>query len=194
MPEPSQLDLSPLNGREIVVGAGGGIACYKVCEVVSKLVQAGAGVTVAMTPAAQKFVTPLTFEALSGRPVHTDIWQGIDPTDTQHIGLTEKADLLLIAPATMHLLAKCAAGLCDDIVSLLVAAAPPTCPILFAPSMNSRMWENPATQENVEKLKTRGHGFVGPTSGWLACRNVGSGRLAEVGEILEAVEGDLARR
>src|SRR5690606_26368596 len=145
---------------EIVVGVGGGIACYKVCDLVSKLAQAGAGVTVAMTGAARKFVTPLTFEALSGRPVHTDIWQGVDPTDTQHIGLTEKADLLLVAPATMHLLAKCANGFCDDIVSLLVAAAPPSCPILFAPSMNSRMWENPATQENVEKLKARGHRFV----------------------------------
>jgi phosphopantothenoylcysteine decarboxylase/phosphopantothenate--cysteine ligase len=106
--------------------------------------------------------------------------------------LTEKADLLLVAPATMHLLAKCAAGMCDDIVSLLVAAA--ACPILFAPSMNSRMWENPATRENVETLKQRGHQFVGPTSGWLACRNVGSGRLAEVGEILNVVAGRVVTR
>lgn len=174
-----------LSGRHVVVGVGGGIACYKVCEVVSKLVQQDCRVTVAMTAAAQKFVTPLTFEALSGRPVHTDIWQGIDPTDTQHIGLTEEADLLLIAPATQHLLCKIAAGLCDDLVSLLAAAS--ACPILFAPSMNTRMWENPATKEAVEKLKFRGHGFVGPTSGWLACRNVGPGRLAEAGEIVEAV-------
>ena len=177
--------MTDLAGKHIVVGVGGGIACYKVCDLVSKLVQGGAAVTVAMTPAAQKFVTPLTFEALSGRPVHTNIWYGIDPTDTQHIGLTEKADLLVVAPATMHLLAKCAAGLCDDIVSLLVAAA--ACPTLFAPSMNSRMWENAATVEAVEKLKARGHGFVGPTSGWLACRNVGSGRLAETAEIVGAV-------
>jgi phosphopantothenoylcysteine decarboxylase/phosphopantothenate--cysteine ligase len=181
----------PLTGRHVVVGVGGGIACYKVCDVVSKIVQQGCRVTVAMTPAAQKFVTPLTFEALSGQPVHTDIWQGIDPTDTQHIGLTESADLLLIAPATQHLICKIAAGLCDDLVSLLAAAA--ACPILFAPSMNNRMWENPATAEAVEKLKSRGYAFVGPTSGWLACRNVGSGRPAEPGEIVEAVTTALLR-
>ena len=185
MPDAADPKPAALAGKHILVGVGGGIACYKVCEVVSKLVQQDCRVTVAMTSAAQKFVTPLTFEALSGRPVHTDIWQGIDPTDTQHIGLTEEADLLLIAPATQHLLCKIAAGLCDDLVSLLAAAA--ACPIIFAPSMNSRMWENPATVEAVEKLKSRGHAFVGPTSGWLACRNVGSGRLADVREILEAV-------
>ena len=184
MSDPADPKATPLAGKHILVGVGGGIACYKVCEVVSKLVQQDCRVTVAMTSAAQKFVTPLTFEALSGRPVHTDIWQGIDPTDTQHIGRTEEADLLLIAPATQHLLCKIAAGLCDDLVSLLAAAA--ACPILFAPSMNSRMWENPATVEAVEKLKSRGHAFVGPTSGWLACRNVGSGRLAEPGTIVEA--------
>ncbi len=179
------LDLSSLKGREIVVGVGGGIACYKVCDVVSKLVQNGAGVTVAMTEAAQKFVTPLTFEALTQRPVHTGIWTQVDAADTQHIKLTETADLLLIAPATMHLLCKCAAGLCDDVVSLLVAAS--ACPILMAPSMNDRMWANPATQEAVEKLKSRGVSFVGPDSGWLACRNQGAGRLADRDAILHAV-------
>lgn len=187
----SEASTAPLKGRHIIVGVGGGIACYKVCEVVSRLVQQGCRVTVAMTPAAQKFVTPMTFEALSGQPVHTDIWQGIDPSDTQHIGLTEGADLLLIAPATQHLLCKIAAGLCDDLVSLLAAAS--ACPILFAPSMNNRMWENPATQEAVEKLRARGGRFVGPASGWLACRNVGAGRLSEAGEILEAVNSALGR-
>ena len=174
-----------LSGKEIVVGVGGGIACYKVCDVVSKLAQRGCGVTVAMTDAATKFVTPLTFEALSRRPVHTGIWSGVDPTDTQHIGLTERADLLLIAPATMHLICKVAAGLCDDVVSLLAAAS--ACPILMAPSMNDRMWSNSATIEAVEKLKSRGVEFVGPDSGWLACRNVGSGRLAEAGEIVDII-------
>ena len=176
-------DLSELAGKEIVVGVGGGIACYKVCDVVSKLAQAGCGVTVAMTDAAQKFVTPLTFEALTQRPVHTGIWNQVDAADTQHIKLTEKADLLLVAPATMHLLCKCAAGLCDDVVSLLVAAS--ACPVLMAPSMNDRMWANPATQEAVEKLKARGVSFVGPDSGWLACRNQGAGRLADTHNILD---------
>lgn len=185
----SDLDLSLLKGREIVVGIGGGIACYKVADLVSKLVQSGAGVTVAMTPAATKFVTPLTFEALSGRPGHVDIWQQVDSADTQHIKTTERADLMLIAPATMHLLGKLAHGLCDDVVTLLAAAA--ACPILLAPSMNDRMWDNPATQANVKLLRERGLAFVGPTAGWLACRNVGKGRLAERDDILRAVVGCL---
>ena len=173
--------------RHIVVGVGGGIACYKVCEVVSRLAQGGHAVDVCMTAAAAKFVTPLTFQTLSGRAVRTDVWDQVDPADTQHVGLTERADLLLVAPATMHLLCKAAAGLCDDIVSLLVAAA--ACPVLWAPSMNSRMWQNPATQAAVEQLKRRGHRFVGPTEGWLACRTTGPGRLAEPADILAAAVG-----
>ncbi len=174
-----------LTGQEIVLGVCGGIAAYKTADLVSKLVQAGAGVTVAMTPDAVRFVTPLTFQALSGRPVHTDIWTLPDPADPQHIRLTEKADLLLIAPATAHTIAKISHGLCDDIVSLLAAAA--ACPIAYAPAMNNRMWENPIAQENVQRLKKFGHHFIGPEAGWLACRNVGAGRLAEPAEIVEAV-------
>ncbi len=182
--------MSELNGREIVVGVCGGIAAYKVADVVSKLVQAGAGVTVAMTPDAVRFVGPLTFQALSGRPVHTDIWTLPDPADPQHIRLTEKADLLLIAPATAHTIAKIAHGLCDDIVSLLAAAA--ACPIAYAPAMNNRMWENPIAKENVAKLDGLGHRFIGPEAGWLACRNVGSGRLSEPATIVDVVEKMLA--
>ena len=180
-----------LAGREIVVGVGGGIACYKACDLVSKLVQRGCGVTVAMTDAAQRFVTPLTFEALSQRPVHRGIWDQVDAADTQHVKLTERADLLIVAPATMHLVCKIAAGLCDDVVSLLCAAS--ACPILMAPGMNGRMWANAATREAVERLKARGVSFVGPGEGWLACRDHGVGRMAEVGEILEAAGGVLPR-
>ncbi len=169
----------PLAGKEIVVGVCGGIAAYKVCDVVSKLVQAGAGVTVAMTPDAVRFVGPLTFEALSGRPVHTDIWTLPDPADPQHIRLTERADLLLIAPATAHVIAKVAHGLCDDIVSLLAAAA--ACPVAYAPAMNNRMWENPIAKGNVAKLDALGHRFIGPDAGWLACRNVGGGAAERAG-------------
>ena len=174
-----------LKGRELVVGVCGGIAAYKVCDVVSKLVQAGAGVTVAMTPDAVRFVAPLTFEALSGRPVHTDIWTLPDSADPQHIKLTERADLLLIAPATAHTIAKVTHGLCDDIVTLLAAAA--ACPVAFAPAMNNRMWDNPIAKENVAKLDGHGYRFIGPEAGWLACRNVGSGRLSEPATIVEAV-------
>lgn len=174
-----------LTGREIVVGVCGGIAAYKVADVVSKLVQSGAGVTVCMTPEAQHFVTPLTFEALSGRKVRTGIFDLVESSDPQHISLAERADLMLIAPATNNTLAKIAHGLTDDLVSLMACAA--ACPILFAPAMNNRMWANPIARENVAKLKALGHRFIGPEDGWLACRNVGPGRMTEPGKIVEAV-------
>ena len=178
-------DPSPLKGREIVVGVCGGIACYKVADVVSKLVQAGAGVTVAMTADAQKFVAPLTFQALTGRSVHTDIWATEDSGDVQHIKLTETADLMLVAPATATTIARVAAGLCDDLVSLLIAAA--ACPVVFAPAMNDRMWSNPIARRNVRTLKDFGYPFIGPEEGWLACRNVGAGRLSDPSTIVASV-------
>ena len=174
-----------LKAREFIIAVCGGIAAYKVADVVSKLVQQGAGVTVAMTADAQRFVTPVTFEALSGRRVHTNTYENTDPTDTQHIGLTEKADLMLVAPATATMLAKVAHGLCDDLVSLMINAS--ACPVVFAPSMNNRMWENPITQENVAKLQKHGYHFIGPEEGWLACRNVGAGRLTEPQKIVEEI-------
>jgi len=172
-----------LKGREIIVAVCGGIAAYKVADIVSKLVQRGAGVTVAMTDEAQKFVGPLTFEALSGRPVRTNTFQLVESSDPQHISLTERADLMLVAPATNNIIAKVAHGLCDDLVSLMICAA--ACPVVFAPAMNHRMWENPIAQENVAKLKSLGYRFIGPDAGWLACRNSGPGRLTEPAEIVE---------
>jgi phosphopantothenoylcysteine decarboxylase/phosphopantothenate--cysteine ligase len=182
----------PLSTREVIVGVCGGIAAYKVADVVSKLVQLGAGVTVAMTPEAQQFITPLTFEALSGRPVRTGTFNLVESSDPQHISLTERADLMLIAPATANILAKVAHGLCDDLVSLMVCAA--ACPVVFAPAMNNRMWANPITQENVAKLTGLGYRFIGPEDGWLACRNVGPGRLSESQVIVQEVVNALAQR
>ena len=174
-----------LKGREIIVAVCGGIAAYKVADVVSKLVQLGAGVTVAMTPEAQKFVTPLTFEALSGRKVRTGTFDLIEAGDPQHIGLTERADLMLVAPATTNTIARIAAGLTDDLVSLMVCAA--ACPVVFAPAMNNRMWDHPIAQENFAKLAGLGYRFIGPEPGWLACRNVGVGRLSEPEKIVEEI-------
>ena len=174
-----------LKGREVIVGVCGGIAAYKVADVVSKLAQLGAGVTVVMTAEAQKFVTPLTFEALSGRPVRTSTFDLVETSDPQHIGLTERADLMLVAPATNNLLAKVAHGLCDDLVSLMVCAA--ACPVVFAPAMNTRMWAHPVAQENVAKLAGLGYRFIGPEPGWLACRNVGVGRLSEPANIVDEI-------
>lgn len=174
-----------LAGKELVVAVCGSIAAYKTADVVSKLVQRGAGVTVVMTDAATQFVGKLTFEALSGRSVRVDHFNLVDPSDTQHIGLTEKAQLILVAPATGNMLAKVAHGLCDDLVSTMISAA--ACPVVFAPAMNHRMWDHPATQDNVSRLKRFGYAFIGPESGWLACRNVGAGRLTEPSAIVEKV-------
>lgn len=174
-----------LKGREIIVAVCGGIAAYKAADVVSKLVQLGAGVSVVMTSEAQKFVAPLTFEALSGRKVRTDTFDLPESSDPQHIGLTERADLMLVAPATNNIIAKVAAGLCDDLVSLMICAA--ACPVVFAPAMNHRMWENPIAKENVAKLSSLGYTFIGPEEGWLACRNTGAGRLSDPQTIVDEV-------
>lgn len=175
----------PLKSREIIVAVCGGIAAYKVADVVSKLVQLGAGVTVVMSAGAQQFITPLTFEALSGRKVRTGTFDLVDTSDPQHISLTERADLMLVAPATNDIIAKVAHGLCDELVSLMVCAA--ACPVVFAPAMNNRMWEHPIAQENLAKLASVGYRFIGPEEGWLACRNRGSGRLTEPAKIVEEI-------
>src|SRR5204863_3174590 len=125
----------------------------------------------------QKFVTSLTFEALSGRPVRTSTFDLVETSDPQHIGLTERADLMLVAPATANVIAKVSHGLCDDLVSLMISAA--ACPVVFAPAMNNRMWDHPVAKENVAKLKSIGYRFIGTVEGWLACRNVRAGRLNE---------------
>src|SRR5438270_10875600 len=144
-----------LKGREIIVAVCGGIAAYKVADVVSKLVQSGAGVTVVMTAEAQRFIAPLTFEALSGRKVRTGTFDLVDSSDPQHISLTERADLMLVAPATANIIAKAAHGLCDELVSLMICAA--ACPVVFAPAMNDGMWAHPIAQENVAKLTSIGY-------------------------------------
>ena len=182
----SQSPTTPvLKGREVIVAVCGGIAAYKVADVVSKLVQAGAGVTVVMTREAQRFITPLTFEALSGRKVRVDTFELADSSDPQHIGLTERADLMVVAPATSNVIAKVAHGLCDDLVSLMICAA--ACPVVFCPAMNNRMWAHPVARENVAKLTGLGYRFIGPDEGWLACRNVGAGRMSESAAIVDEV-------
>lgn len=185
MSTPAPTPALPLTGRRLIVGVCGGIAAYKACEVVSQLAQRGAQIHVVMTDAATKFVTPLTFESLSGNKVATSTWNLSDSADPQHIKLTEKADLMLVVPATANLLAKVSHGLTDDLLSLMINAS--ACPVVFAPSMNSRMWDHPACLENVEKLKRWGYTFIGPEAGWLACRNVGMGRLSEPAKIIEEV-------
>ena len=176
----------PLAGREVLLCATGGIACYKAADLTSKLVQAGAGVCVAMTDAAQRFVAPLTFQAISGRKVHTTMWPSPAEFSSQHIELTERADLMIVAPATADILAKMAAGIADDLVATLALAACGACEILVAPAMNTRMWQAPPTRENMQRLRDRGAHVVGPATGRLACGTTGPGRMAEPDEILAA--------
>ena len=183
---PATTDLS---AYEVLVCVCGGIAAYKVCEVVSTLVQRGCGVTVAMTRAAKKFVGPTTFQALTGRRVLSGLWSAADPDDVQHIALTGTADLVLIAPATANIIGKIASGVADDVVTTLVISA--ASPVVLAPAMNDRMWANPIVQQNVAALKQHGYTLVGPGEGWLACRSIGPGRMAEPGEILETVAAKL---
>ena len=174
-----------LTGAEVLVAVCGGIAAYKVCHVVSELVQRGAGVTVAMTEAATNLIGPATYEALSGRSVLTGLWTSEAAADVQHISVTESADLILLAPATANMIGKIACGIADDLVSTLVISA--ASPVVLAPAMNPRMWESRAVQDNVAKLSKRGCLLVGPAEGWLACGDVGRGRMVEPSEILEAI-------
>jgi len=171
-----------LSGRRFVLAVCGGIAAYKSAELVSRLVQSGASVEVCMTENAGEFVTPVTFQALSGRPVHTKMWYRSGDVSPDHLGLTEKADMLVVAPATANILAKAASGICDDLVSTLLCAS--ACPILFAPAMNHRMWLNPVTQRNVKTLKDVGHAFIGPEEGRMAEGTFGPGRMSEPAAIL----------
>jgi phosphopantothenoylcysteine decarboxylase/phosphopantothenate--cysteine ligase len=173
---------------------GGGIACYKVAAVVSRLVQSGIEVTVLMTEAATRFVTPLTFEALSGRPVYTSPWEQIESHDPQHVRMAREADLMVVAPATMGLLARLAQGWADDIVCLVAAAMDRARqPLILAPSMNEQMWRQPATRRNLAQLRADGCRIIEPHEGWQACRTEGMGRLAEPQVIVEEVLAALRR-
>jgi phosphopantothenoylcysteine decarboxylase/phosphopantothenate--cysteine ligase len=179
-----------LGGRTIVVGVTGGIAAYKACELVRLLAQDGATVQVVMTGNAQQFVTPLTLQALSGRPVATDTFSLTQESEIGHIRLADQADAIVIAPATANVLAKMATGLADDLLSTILLAT--RAPVVVAPAMNVHMWEHPATRANVATLEGRGVRIAGPGSGSLACGWEGAGRLADPAEIVEAIYTVLA--
>jgi len=151
-------------GRRVVLGVSGGIACYKSCTVARRLTEAGAQVDVILTPAAAEFVRPLTFEALTGRPVQGSLWEAGGALS--HVRLGQHADLVLVAPATAHLIARMAQGLADDLLTTLLVAA--TAPVLLAPAMNDEMYAHPQTRANLERLRARGVGVVGPDVGALA--------------------------
>ncbi len=184
-----------LRGARVLVCVTGGIAAYKTATLVSRLAQGGSTVTVAMTEAATRFVTPLTFQALSGRPVYTSQWAHLESSDPQHIALASRCDLAVVAPCTMDCMAKLAGGRTDDVVCLILSAIDRAkTPVLLAPSMNAVMWGQASNQRNVRQLIGDGFEMIGPGEGWQACRTVGAGRMAEPEEILGAVVERLARR
>ena len=172
-----------LTGKRIVLGVTGGIAAYKSAELVRLLVKQGAEVHVVMTEAGTRFVTPVTFQALSGHPVFTDQWDTRMANNMPHIDLTRGADALLVAPASADFMAKVAHGLADDLLSTLTLAR--DCPLLLVPAMNRQMWLNPATQRNSATLRADGITLFGPASGEQACGETGAGRMLEASEILD---------
>ena len=181
-----------LKGKTIVLGVSGGIAAYKSCELVRRLVERDAEVHVIMTKAAREFVTPLTFQALSGHPVHTDLFDLPQEHEINHISLADRADAIVIAPATADLIAKASHGICDDLVTTVLCVT--RAPGIVAPSLNVHMWNNPITQKNVVKLRKHGFVVIEPESGPLACGYEGKGRLPEPETIVDLVEKTVSKK
>jgi len=177
-----------LQGKRLVLGLSGGIACYKSAELVRELVKQGAQVQVVMTEAATHFITPVTMQALSQRPVVLDQWDASAPNNMHHINLTREADALLVAPASADFIAKLAQGRADEVLSLACLARPiDRCPLLLAPAMNREMWAHPATQRNVTQVVADGAVLLGPDAGDQACGEVGEGRMLEPEDLRDRV-------
>jgi phosphopantothenoylcysteine decarboxylase/phosphopantothenate--cysteine ligase len=180
-----RLDLA---GRHVVLGLSGGIACYKAADLVRELVKAGGTVQVVMTQAAERFVTAVTLQALSNRPVYTNQWDAREANNMAHINLTREADAVLVAPASADFIAQLAQGRAGDLLSLLCLARPiERCPLLVAPAMNREMWAHPATQRNVAQCAADGALVLGPAAGDQACGEIGDGRMLEAAELCEAL-------
>lgn len=180
----------PLSGKHIALGVTGSISCYKAADIASKLRQAGATVEVVMTPAATKFIAPLTFQSLTGRPAVVDMFAAAEAE--AHVEVARRSDALVIAPATANCIANLAHGQAPDMVTLTALAT--KAPILLAPAMDNQMWEHPATQENVVTLRNRGVELVGPMEGRLASGRIGLGRLAETADVVGALRQLLGQR
>ncbi|OHX18950.1 bifunctional phosphopantothenoylcysteine decarboxylase/phosphopantothenate--cysteine ligase CoaBC [Chromobacterium sphagni] len=179
-----------MTAKRILLGISGGIAAYKSAELTRQLIKAGHQVEVVMTESATRFVTPATFQALSGNTVYTDLWDPRPSNAMAHIELSRRADAFLIAPATANLLFKLAHGACDDLISTLAAAR--TCPLIVAPAMNLQMWQNPPNQRNLAQLRADGVTVFGPGNGSQACGETGDGRMLEPHEIVELLNGFFA--
>ncbi len=182
---------SAFEKKTVLLGVSGGIACYKACDLIRRLTQAGAQVRCVMTKAAREFIEPLTLQTLSRNPVGTDLFDLTQESQIGHIELARAADAIVIAPATANTIAKLAHGLCDDLLSTICVAS--TAPLVVAPAMNVHMWRHPATQANARLLQERGVLLVAPSAGDLACGEVGEGRLAEISRVFESIGRVLTR-
>lgn len=179
------------NKKKMVLGVTGSIAAFKAAELASRLSQDHFDVSVIMTQEAEQFITPLTLQVLSGNKVYCPMFEVSGVWDVEHVSLADSADVILIAPATANVIAKLASGLCDDLLTCTVLAA--KAPVLIAPAMNEKMWEYPATQANVERLKKFGMKFIGPVLGHLACGKNAMGRMSDCEEIIKEVTRIMAR-
>ncbi|MCK4273219.1 hypothetical protein KAX22_11225 [bacterium] len=174
-----------LQGKTVLVGVTGGIAAYKSAMLVSRLKDAGAQVLVVMTRNATQFITPLTLQTLSGQPVCVEMFPPTTEAVAEHVALSERANALVVAPATANIIGKVAAGIADDMLSTTIMAA--RAPVIFAPAMHARMYQNPIVGENIARLEKLGYHFVGPAEGKLARGETGIGRLAEISDIVDKV-------
>lgn len=185
-------DKEKTEGKSVVLGVSGGIACYKAVELLRLLVQGGSSVHVILTSGAMEFVTPLTFQTLSGHPVASELFSLTQESEIGHINLADQADLLVIAPATANIIGKMAAGIADDLLTTVVMAT--QAPVLIVPSMNIHMFENPVLQQNIQRLKGLGYHFMEPAEGTLACGYEGIGRLPEPPTIVEEIQRLLKKK
>lgn len=178
---------SQIKGLKVLLGVSGGAAVFKAVDLASKLTALGACVDTVMTENACRFVLPKSFEAVTGRPVYTSMWENPAGFQIGHISLTDNADIVVVAPATANIISKTANGICDSLLGTILCACWQK-KVLFAPAMNEKMWTNPAVQENIKTLGRMGFEKIGPEKGRLACGMEGVGRMTEVAEIIEKIE------
>lgn len=180
--------------KTILIGITGGIAAYKITDLVSRLKKRGYIIEIIMTESARHLVAPLALSTLSGRPVRSEMFHEIigEDVEVEHISLADKADIMVIVPATANIIGKAANGIADDLLSTVIMAA--SCPVMYFPAMNTRMWEHPCTQENIAKLRELGNEIIDPDDGFLACGTIGKGRLGSIGMIEETIVSALEEK
>ncbi|PWB39072.1 MAG: phosphopantothenoylcysteine decarboxylase [Parcubacteria group bacterium] len=185
--------MSKLQGKKILVGISGGIAAYKIATLINQLLKNGAEVRVIMTEAATKFVTPITFQALTNRAVYTDMFSSINAEEVEHISLAKWCDIFVLAPATANTIGKLANGIADNMLTTVIMALPQNKKVVIAPAMNTEMWLNRITQDNVDYLKKIDNKYIfeDPQPGLLACRDEGIGKVAETENIIKTIEKNI---